>query len=256
MRSTLKFTWVEAKLFLREPLTVTFAFAFPLFVLFILANVFGNEPEIPGETMPADEADPWRGVGPTDFYVPAYVALVVASIGVVSIPVQFATYRERGIFRRYRASSISPWTLFGAHLVVMLAMASIGAVTIGIAASIVYGTGPPDAPMLTLAAFMLTVLAFAGLGLLLGALLPTARAAQAAGIIIFFVMMFISGAGPPRDVIGEPVRSLGETVPLTHAVLLLQDAWLGYGWNPAASLIVGAIAVVSTVLGIRFFRWS
>jgi ABC-2 type transport system permease protein len=43
MRLLAKLSWIEAKLFLREPLTVIFTFAFPFFMLFVLAGVFGNE---------------------------------------------------------------------------------------------------------------------------------------------------------------------------------------------------------------------
>src|SRR5690606_32776157 len=66
--TTVKLTWIEAKLFLREPLAVIFAFAFPFFVLFVLGGVFGNE-------TPDNEEDLriWRGVAPTQYYLPAYV---------------------------------------------------------------------------------------------------------------------------------------------------------------------------------------
>ena len=38
-----KTSWLELKLFLREPLTVLFALALPLLVLFVMGGVFGNE---------------------------------------------------------------------------------------------------------------------------------------------------------------------------------------------------------------------
>jgi ABC-2 type transport system permease protein len=74
MRLTRKLAWVEAKLFLREPLTVIFTFAFPFFMLVVLAGVFGNDLD---RTDP-EEIDAWSGVGPVDYYAPAYVALVLA----------------------------------------------------------------------------------------------------------------------------------------------------------------------------------
>jgi ABC-2 type transport system permease protein len=37
-------TWGEIKLFLREPLTVVFAFGFPLVMLLVLAEVFARRP--------------------------------------------------------------------------------------------------------------------------------------------------------------------------------------------------------------------
>lgn len=40
---TFALSWVELKLFLREPLTVVFSLALPLIILFVLGGVFGNE---------------------------------------------------------------------------------------------------------------------------------------------------------------------------------------------------------------------
>jgi hypothetical protein len=44
MKTLAKLTWIEVKLFAREPIAVVFAFAFPLVVLLVLAGVFGSEP--------------------------------------------------------------------------------------------------------------------------------------------------------------------------------------------------------------------
>ena len=45
MTALAKLTWVEVKLFAREPITVIFVFAFPLVVLVVIAGVFDNEPD-------------------------------------------------------------------------------------------------------------------------------------------------------------------------------------------------------------------
>jgi ABC-2 type transport system permease protein len=91
MRLLGKLVWVEAKLFVRDPLSMIFTFAFPFFMLVVLAGVFGND---------VDASDPeglkaWRGVGPVDYYAPAYVALVMASIGLIAGPPPCG-YRENG----------------------------------------------------------------------------------------------------------------------------------------------------------------
>ena len=43
----LKLTWIELKLFLREPMTIVFTFAFPVVLMFVLGEVFGNQPGAP-----------------------------------------------------------------------------------------------------------------------------------------------------------------------------------------------------------------
>ena len=44
MRSFIKMTWMEFKLFLREPIGAFFTLGFPLMMLFLFGSIYGNEP--------------------------------------------------------------------------------------------------------------------------------------------------------------------------------------------------------------------
>jgi ABC-2 type transport system permease protein len=247
-----RLAWVEAKLFVREPLTVVITYAFPLIMLFALAEVFGTEIERDDETGKFI----FRGVPPTEYYASAYVALVGAGVGLVSLPSHIAAYREHGIFRRFRASGFAASTVFAAQVVVSLAMAFVGAALVLLAMKLAYGVRLPDRPGEALVVFVLVVLMFSALGILLGAVLPTARAAQGAGILLFFVMLILSGAGPPPEVMSAPMQRLADVLPLTHAIRLLQDQWLGFAWTGAALAALAGFLVASTALALRLFRWE
>jgi ABC-2 type transport system permease protein len=245
-----RLAWVELKLLVREPLTAIFALAFPLITLFVLAEVFGNE----ADTSAEDGMIVYRGVGALDYYIPAYLALVIAAIGVVSLPAHLAAYRERGVLRRFRASGLPTWALLGSQLLVVLVLAVASGIVLVVAASLVYETRAPESPLGAALALLLVTAAFASLGLLLGAVLPTARAAQGAGLILFFVMMMISGAGPPPEVLSEPLRRVADVLPLTHAITVVQDPWLGFGWSGRALAAVAGFLCVSLLLAARLFR--
>lgn len=248
MSTLFKLTWVELKLFVREPVTVIFTLALPLIVLFVLAEVFGNTPDPEGAI--------FRGVGAVNYYVPAYVGLVIASIGLIGLPVHLAGYRERGVLRRLHASSLPLWSLFGSQTLVSFVIAVLGGVLITFSAILVYDIQLPESVALLAAAFVVSLLSFSALGVLLGAVLPTARAAQGVGLLLFFVMMFVSGAGPPREVMSQTLQRIGEATPLNHVITLLQDPWLGFGWNNTEFLIVAGVTVVAALLSVRFFRWD
>jgi len=47
MKSLLKMTWVEGKLFLREPASAFFTLIFPLLMLIIFGTIYGIKP-VPG----------------------------------------------------------------------------------------------------------------------------------------------------------------------------------------------------------------
>lgn len=252
MKDVLKLGWVETKLFFREPLALIFAFAFPFFMLLVLAGVFGNDPTADNP----EDAEAWRGVGPMDYYVATYVGLVMAAAGLITLPQRLASYREAGVLRRFRAAGVSLPVVLGAQVVVAVAMAVVAAIGIVIAAALIYGAAMPENWPLVIAGGLLGLAMFAAIGVCLGALLPTARVVQGAGIAAFFVMMMVSGSGPPRPVLTAGMRAFGDVLPLTHANLLLQDAWLGFGWNMGRALIAVGFGVVAAVLALRFFRWE
>jgi ABC-2 type transport system permease protein len=251
MHTLLRLSWVEIKLFVREPITVIFTLALPVIFLFVMGGVFGNEAETGDSGMVV-----FRGVGPLDYYIPAYFALVMMAIGTVALPVHLAGYRERGILRRLRASSISIWSVLGSQIIVSFIIAVIGSLLILVIGLLVYSPNLPQSPGLMIPAFLLGLLCFTALGFFLGAVLPSTRSAQGLGLILFFVMMILGGAGPPPEVLTGTMDIVGKITPLRHVIIMLQDPSLGFGWNQNASLIVAGVTVVLIGLAYRFFRWE
>ena len=245
MKILVKMTWLEQKLFLREPLTVLFALALPLVILFVMGGVFGNEstPEV------------YRGVGAMNYYVPAYIALVAASVGLVSLPTHIASDRELGVLKRYRASGVPAWALVGAQIAVTLTIAAVSAVVLISVAMPIHDVVAPDSVPAVVAGFVLVALAFAAVGVLLGAVLPSSRAAQALGVLLWFVLLMLGGAGPPPEVLTGAMGTLGEYSMLRQAVEVMQDGWLSL--DPGQSwLIVAGVGILTALLAVRLFRWE
>ena len=245
MRLLSKMSWLELKLFLREPLTVLFALALPLLVLFVMGGVFGND----------IDAEFYRGIGAMDYYVPAYVALVTASVGLISLPVHIAGNRELGVLKRYHASGMPTWIVVASSVITMFVIAVFSAFLLVVVAKLVHDIALPESSLGVFSAFLISGLAFAALGVLLGAVLPNARSAQALGVLLWFVMLILGGAGPPPEVLTGAMDLVGKITPLRHAIRAIQDAWLGLDAG-LSWLITALLFVAATATAIRFFRWE
>lgn len=250
MQALFKMTWVELKLFLREPVTVIFTLALPLMVLYVLDGVFGNDPDASGEEVV------YGGFGATDYYAPAYVALAVAGIALIGVPSHMVEYRESGVLRRLRASAVQRRVVLGAQLLVSLIIATVGAGVLLAAAFLFTNVRAPVATAGFAGAYAIGALAIVFLGLFLGTVLPTARAAQSVGLLLWFVFMFLSGAGPPPEVLPDSLRAIGDWLPLTPIVQMLQEPWLAGGWAATEALIAVGIGVASAVGAWFAFRWE
>lgn len=252
MRGFLKLAWTELKLFLRDPFATVFALGLPLIMLMLLAAVFGDTPE----TDMMNGQPVFRGVPGDDYYVPASVAVVVAAIGLLILPTHLAGYREHGVLRRFRASSVPTWALLASQFMVALLITFAGSLIMVAIATPIYDTMLPEDWLGVIVAMLISILAFAAIGFALAAFFPSSRADQGIGLILFFVVWLISGAAPPRAVLPETVRDAGELNPLTHVVIAIQDPWFGYGWNGEKLLILAGVALVASAIGVWRFAWD
>src|SRR5260221_13075652 len=96
----------ELTLMTREPLTVIFVFVFPVVTMLLIGGSFGTTPTV---------AFDW--VNPSHWYVASYLTVVIAATGLIMVPVHLASYRERGVLRRFAAAGFPRWSFALAQLV-------------------------------------------------------------------------------------------------------------------------------------------
>jgi ABC-2 type transport system permease protein len=69
LKTIAKFTWVEAKLYIREPMAAFFTLAYAPMILLLFGFIYGNKPSAF-----------FGGHGFIDIAIPSYISLVVVSV--------------------------------------------------------------------------------------------------------------------------------------------------------------------------------
>jgi len=238
-----KLAWTEIKLSLREPTVAVFALAFPLILLYLLLLSFGNQP------------DPdFKGENSVDFYVPAYVAGTIAAMGIIAIPVHLASYRERGVLRRLRASGIAPGSVLIAQVLVASLLVAVATLVMLLLGSASFELSAPESWPIFFAGLVLATASFCALGVALATLLPSARAAQSIGLLLFFGMFFISGGGPPEPILPDGVVFAANALPMSYAVDALQTGWWDGSWHGTGFVVLLSLMIVSSLVAMRGLR--
>jgi ABC-2 type transport system permease protein len=233
-RLVLRLAATEMKLFLREPMVLTFVFAFPVLTVLVLGGVF-------------DEDDPaFEGALPSDYYIAAYIGVVISAIGLVMLPVHLASYRERGVLRRFDVSHYPRWALPAAWTLVAMTVTVAAIAVLLVTGHLVYGLPEPHDLLGVALGTVLGAFAFISIGITLGMALPTARSAQGLGMLLFFPFFLLGGAGPPPDAMGNPMSTIANAVPLTHVVRSIQEPWLDLGTPTDHVAALAAMAVLAT----------
>ena len=248
MKSLLKMTWMEAKLFLREPVGAFFTLVFPLMMLFMFGSIYGNKPA----------AGVRRSRERSTFPIPAFTAMIIGITGLMAITITMATYRENGILRRLRTTPVSPLVVLAAQVIVVFCMTGLGMLLLVIAGKLVYHVRFEGNAFSMLAGFVLGSLSFFGIGFILAGIMPTARTAQIVAMVLLYPMLILSGAAWPRELLPATIQKVSAFLPLTYVVNLLRGLWIGETWG-SHLLDVGVLAgmlILGVVVSAKTFRWE
>jgi ABC-2 type transport system permease protein len=219
---------------------LVFAFVFPAMCMLILAGVFGTQPDEGFGSRPPDE-----------YYVAASVGVPIIALALVGLPVALASYRELGVMRRFEAFGVSAAKVVAAQAAVTCALVGVAAAVVLGVAAVTYGIPRVDDPGLTLLGLAAGTITLVALGVVVGLAAPTARAAQAIGLLAFFPLYLLGGGGPPKGVMTGVMQTISDVLP--SAIPAIIDPWLGNsgtgsrlavlaGWTAAAVVAAAWLA--------------
>jgi ABC-2 type transport system permease protein len=246
LRGFWKLTWLETKIFTREPMGFVGTLVMPVVVFLVLGRALGA-----GRPVAARAVDlPFN---------PAILAAVLIAISAVqSLVAIISIYREGGILKRLRATPLSPVTIMGAQVAVKLVFTVISLSLLMLAGRRLF----PGVLQVNVFSFTMAVLlgtfSILSLGFVIASLVPTARFAQPIGALVLYPMLALSGLFYPVSRFPRALQTIAFLLPTTHAVALLQGVWDGSGWSAhwlnAAALL--ALFAAYTALSTRVFRWE
>jgi ABC-2 type transport system permease protein len=248
MRGLWKLTWLEIKIFVREPLGFVGTVAIPVVVFVILGRTMGR-----GGGAAAGTAGEFVRVG-----LPVLASILIALSAVMSLVTIVSIYREGGILKRLRATPLRPQTILTAHVLVKLLFTAVTLVLMVLAGKRYYPVSL-DVPVAGFtAALLLATLCTLSLGFVIASVIPTARFAQPIGSLILYPMVAVSGLFIPLDQLPPAVRVVAQALPLTHAVSLLKGILKGDAWSAHTGDVVALVVIfcVCTAVSARVFRWE
>jgi len=247
MRGLLKLTWLEIRIFVREPLGFVAAVGVPLAMFLVL-----------GRSMSPGAGHSARTTQFLAQDLPLFVSIFISINAALSLIAVISIYREGGILKRLRATPLRPAVILGAHVLVKLVFTGISLLLMVLAGRRFY----PVTLHAHFAGFALavvvTTVAILCMGFIVASMVGAARFAQLIGSTIFYPMLAISGMFVPLSSMPRPLALLGNVLPMSHAVALLRGAWVGAGWLVLLPHL-GALALTIAIclaLTTRVFRWE
>jgi ABC-2 type transport system permease protein len=246
LRGLLKLTWVEIKIFLREPLGAIGTIVVPVLVFMVIGRAMHTK-------TPTPTTESFARVG-----LPILVAILIMVSAVLSLVTIISVYREGGILKRLRATPLRPQTILTAHVLVKLLLTAVS-LSLMILAGKRYIPPGVHPPIFSFAiALLLSTWSILSIGFIIASIVPTARFAQPIGAVVLYPMIAFSGLFVPVSLMPPVFRLVAHALPMSYAVSLMQGIWLGDPWSPHLADVAALILFffVFTAISAKVFRWE
>jgi ABC-2 type transport system permease protein len=249
LRGLWQLTWLELKIFLREPLGAIGTIVIPVLAFIMLGRATADR-RAPSSSSLTGLLSPGG--------VPALVSMLITISAVLSLVTIVSIYREGGILKRLRATPLRPHTILTAHVFVKLLLTALTMALMVLAGRRYFAIGP-EVPLVGFTiALLISTLSMLSIGFIVASLVPTARFAQPVGAIIFYPMIGLSGLFVPIASLPPALHAVARALPLGYAASLLQGIWTGDPWlahlGDVAALVL--VFLVCTTISARVFRWE
>lgn len=230
----------ELKLSVRGMDMVIFAICLPVVVMVILGFIYGNNQE-----------------NITSSFT-AVSTIAICAGGVMGLPLVISGYRKNKILKRFKVTPVSPTLLLFVHTIIYAIYSIVSLILVYLTAKIFFGLQLPGSWIEFIGAYILVMVSMFSIGMIVGGLSKDAKTASIIASILYFPMLIFSGATLPYEVMPAPLQKAADVMPLTQGIKILKATALAEPIeNISLSLIIiCAVAIVCTVLSIKFFKWE
>jgi ABC-2 type transport system permease protein len=191
----------------------------------------------------------------TSFFGPAVLALILQHMAVTLTALSLVRERHTGIFDVLRVSPVSAVEIVVGKLLAFVILGALVAIAVLGLLTTVLGVPFLGDPRLVAAAIGLLLLSSLGVGLLISVVSDSERQAVQLALLVLLASVFFSGFLLDIEQFSAPVQALGNLLPVTQGIRLLQDVLLRGGttelWRLGLMGAVGAVTLAITWLVLR-----
>lgn len=242
MKAHLAYIKNNLALTMRDRTTLFFGYVFPLLFFFIFGQMMG------------------ANKGATALMVVNMVLVIgVIGSGLFGSGLRATMDREQNILRRFKVAPITPSPILVASQVSGLVHYLPIMIVIFALAKFVYKMPWPEQWISVFIFVLVGLLAFRGIGLIIAAVVNSMAESQIITQLLYFPMLFLSGATFPISVMPEWLQIVAQFIPSTHLYTGLQSMLVqkrGMGENLASFGALALAALVSFFIAFKLFRWE
>lgn len=247
MRALKALLKVEGRLAIRSMDSIFFGIFFPMGLVLLLGAIYGAKPAFEG----AGYSFMQQSFG-------AIATIGICATGLMGLPLTLSDYRNKKILKRFKVTPVSPGLLLLVQIIISFVISIISGLAVFGISVIFFGYKMIGSTGAFLLAYLLVTVSMYGLGMFLASVSPNIKTANLLCTIVYFPMVFLSGATVPYEIMPPAMQKVVDFLPLTQGIKLLKGISLGedIGNVLFPVILLAAIALITTALSIKLFKWE
>lgn len=245
MKRFLKLYMIEQKLALRSGDMLLFGVAMPVGVMILINMIAGQKPAGEGFTY-------------LDSSFASLIAVGICASAFMGIPLTIADYRDKKILKHFFTTPCSPLRILGSDVLCAGGTALLSAVSVALVSVLFLGYEMKGNVLTFMGSWLLTLVSMFSIGLLMASLCRTVKSVNTVTTLVYFPMLFLSGATIPYELFPSGLQKVAGVLPLTQGIKLMKAVSMGAElesvWKTVV-LLVG-ITLICTVVSVKTFRWE
>jgi ABC-2 type transport system permease protein len=247
MKQFLKLLKIEGKLALRCPDSIFFGICMPVLVMVLIGMIAGNKPAFEG----ADYTFLQGSFG-------SLITVGICATAFMGLPLTIADYRDKKILKHFFVTPVSPLMILLVQVVIDVIISLVSAILVAGVSVVFFKYQMEGSIAKFIGAYFLVMMSMLSLGMLIASVCKTIKVANVVCSIVYFPMLFLSGATIPYELFPTALQRVANVLPLTQGIKLLK----GFSMGTPIDRLVPAIIVMTlaTVIGvaasIATFKWE
>lgn len=186
------------------------------------------------------------------------ITIGICATGLMGIPLTLSDYRHNKILKRYKVTPVSPGLLLFAQVVLNFLFALLATVGVCITCRLIgkfhFAGNLTD----FILAYGMVTISIYSLGICIASIAPNIKIANLLCTLLYFPMLFLSGATVPYESMPKILQQISDVLPLTEGIKLLKAATLNQNFTDytLSTVYLLILSIICVTLSLRYFRWE
>lgn len=245
MKRFLKLYIIEQKLALRSADMLIFGVAMPVGIMILINMIAGQKQAAEGFTY-------------LESSFASLISVGICAAAFMGIPLTVADYRDKKILKHFFTTPCSPVWILGSDMLCAGVTALLSAVSVALVSVVFLGYEMKGNVFVFMSSWLLTLVSMFSIGLLMASLCRTIKSVNAVTSLVYFPMLFLSGATIPYELFPNGLQKVANVLPLTQGIKLMKAVSMGAELENVWKIIVllAGITVICSVIAVKAFKWE